>query len=241
MATPAAKAPSQPATRRVEVPHQEGDRPGRRQGPHLAAPGARRVPLRHRDHRPADRLVAAGRRAARGAGQPDAHAEPVEGAVVLPRPAGDAGLLRSRGTPAWCCPSFIIVGLMVIPYIDINPKGNGYYCFEERKFEILTFFFGFHVLWISLIIIGTFLRGPGWNWFWPWQKWDLAQGRGDDQRRPAVPARLPRRDHGRRSSALVARGRCSSSAASSASTGCAGASRAPTRRVHGALGHGRAS
>jgi len=70
-------------------------------------------------------------------------------------------------------PSFIIVGLMVIPYIDINPKGNGYYTFEERKFEILTYFFGFHVLWISLIVIGTFLRGPGWNWFWPWQKWDL--------------------------------------------------------------------
>jgi hypothetical protein len=70
-------------------------------------------------------------------------------------------------------PSFIIIGLMVIPYIDINPKGNGYYTFEERKFEILTYFFGFHVLWISLIVIGTFLRGPGWNWFWPWQKWDL--------------------------------------------------------------------
>src|ERR687892_426230 len=25
-------------------------------------------------------------------------------------------------------PSLIIVGLMVIPFIDINPKGNGYYC-----------------------------------------------------------------------------------------------------------------
>jgi hypothetical protein len=70
-------------------------------------------------------------------------------------------------------PSFIIVGLMVIPYIDINPKGNGYYTFAERKFELLTYFFGFHVLWVSLIIIGTFLRGPGWNWFWPWEKWDL--------------------------------------------------------------------
>ena len=70
-------------------------------------------------------------------------------------------------------PTFIIMGLMVIPYIDINPKGNGYYTFEERKFEILTYFFGFHVLWISLIVIGTFLRGPGWNWFWPWEKWDL--------------------------------------------------------------------
>jgi hypothetical protein len=70
-------------------------------------------------------------------------------------------------------PSFIIVGLMVIPYIDINPKGNGYYTFAERKFELLTYFFGFHILWVSLIIIGTFLRGPGWNWFWPWEKWDL--------------------------------------------------------------------
>jgi hypothetical protein len=69
-------------------------------------------------------------------------------------------------------PSFIIIGLMVIPYIDINPHGNGYYTFESRKFEILTFFLGFHILWVSLIIIGTFLRGPGWNWFWPWQTWD---------------------------------------------------------------------
>ncbi|GIW39750.1 MAG: hypothetical protein KatS3mg076_0327 [Candidatus Binatia bacterium] len=69
-------------------------------------------------------------------------------------------------------PTLIIVGLMVIPYIDINPKGNGYYTFRERKIEILTFFFGFHLLWVSLIIIGTFMRGPGWNWFWPWEPWD---------------------------------------------------------------------
>lgn len=69
-------------------------------------------------------------------------------------------------------PSLIIVGLMVIPYIDINPRGNGYYCFRDRKWEILTFLFGFHVLWIVMIIIGTFFRGPGWNLFWPWQKWD---------------------------------------------------------------------
>jgi hypothetical protein len=69
-------------------------------------------------------------------------------------------------------PSLIIVGLMVIPFIDINPKGNGYYCFKDRKYEILTFFLGFHILWVSMIIIGTFFRGPGWNLFWPWQHWD---------------------------------------------------------------------
>ena len=69
-------------------------------------------------------------------------------------------------------PSLIIVGLMVIPYIDINPKGNGYYCWKDRKWELMTFILGFHILWVSLIIIGTFLRGPGWNWFWFWEKWD---------------------------------------------------------------------
>jgi Cytochrome b(C-terminal)/b6/petD len=69
-------------------------------------------------------------------------------------------------------PSLIIVGLMVIPFIDTNPKGNGYYCFKERKYEILTFVLGFHILWVTMIIIGTFFRGPGWNLFWPWQRWD---------------------------------------------------------------------
>jgi hypothetical protein len=69
-------------------------------------------------------------------------------------------------------PVFIIIGLMVIPYIDINPKGNGYYTFNERPFAISTFLFGFLVLWIALIILGVFFRGPGWNLFWPWQYWD---------------------------------------------------------------------
>jgi hypothetical protein len=69
-------------------------------------------------------------------------------------------------------PSLIIVGLMAIPYIDINEKGNGYYTFKERKWAILTFCFGFLVLWVSLITLGTFWRGPGWYFFFPWEKWD---------------------------------------------------------------------
>ena len=40
-------------------------------------------------------------------------------------------------------PSLIIVGLMAIPYIDTNPKGNGYFTFKERKTEIGLFMFGF--------------------------------------------------------------------------------------------------
>src|SRR5512138_2288371 len=69
-------------------------------------------------------------------------------------------------------PSLIIVGLMVIPYIDANPLGNGYYTYKQRKFAIWTFIFGFIVLWVSMIVIGTLIRGPGWMWFWPGTTWD---------------------------------------------------------------------
>src|SRR5262245_12070067 len=70
-------------------------------------------------------------------------------------------------------PSLIIVGLMAIPYIDVNPKGNGYFTFKERRTEITLFLFGFLVLWVLLVILGTFLRGPNWNFFGPYEFWDL--------------------------------------------------------------------
>src|SRR5262252_4328297 len=70
-------------------------------------------------------------------------------------------------------PGLIIAGLIAIPYIDKNPKGNGYYTFKERKAEITIFLFGFAVLWVSLIVLGTFLRGPNWNFFGPFEFWDI--------------------------------------------------------------------
>jgi hypothetical protein len=70
-------------------------------------------------------------------------------------------------------PGLIIAGLICIPYIDRNPKGNGYYTFSERKAEVTIFLFGFVVLWASLIVLGTFLRGPNWNFFGPFEYWDI--------------------------------------------------------------------
>ena len=69
-------------------------------------------------------------------------------------------------------PTLIIIGLMVIPYVDANPLGNGYYTFRQRRVAILSFFVGFLGLWVAMIVIGTFIRGPGWMWFWPGQTWD---------------------------------------------------------------------
>jgi hypothetical protein len=70
-------------------------------------------------------------------------------------------------------PTLVIVGLMAIPYLDRNTKGSGYYTFQERKFAITMFLFGFIVLWVVMISIGTFLRGPNWNFFGPYEYWDL--------------------------------------------------------------------
>jgi hypothetical protein len=68
-------------------------------------------------------------------------------------------------------PGLLVVGLMVFPYVDSNPLGNGYYSWRQRKFAVGMFLWGWF-MWIVLIIIGTFIRGPGWIWFWPGQTWD---------------------------------------------------------------------
>ncbi len=69
-------------------------------------------------------------------------------------------------------PSVIVAGLMAIPYIDFNKAGNGYYTIDQRKFAYVMFQFGFLVLWVTLIVMGTFLRGPNWNFFGPYEYWD---------------------------------------------------------------------
>jgi len=69
-------------------------------------------------------------------------------------------------------PSLVIFGLMAIPFIDFNPNGNGYYTIEQRKFAYTIFQFGFLVLWVTLIVMGTFLRGPNWNFFGLYETWD---------------------------------------------------------------------
>src|SRR4051812_10088412 len=69
-------------------------------------------------------------------------------------------------------PSLIVAGLMAIPYLDFNKQGNGYYTIKQRKFSYLIFQFGFLEMWITLIVLGTLLRGPNWNFFGPYEYWD---------------------------------------------------------------------
>ena len=69
-------------------------------------------------------------------------------------------------------PLLIILGLVLLPYIDPNPKGRGEYNFRDRRLIVPMFLFGY-LLWFGLIIVGYFLRGPNWQFYWPWEDWSV--------------------------------------------------------------------
>jgi hypothetical protein len=60
-------------------------------------------------------------------------------------------------------PTFILVGMAAFPFVDRNPSNKP----GDRKVAItmftLLFMFG-----AVLTMIGSFFRGPGYNWVWPW-------------------------------------------------------------------------
>ncbi len=61
-------------------------------------------------------------------------------------------------------PGFVLVALAVLPYIDRNPSR----AYADRKLAIVTFTM-FLVFWAVVTLAGSFFRGPGWLWIWPWQ------------------------------------------------------------------------
>jgi quinol-cytochrome oxidoreductase complex cytochrome b subunit len=60
-------------------------------------------------------------------------------------------------------PGMALVGLILAPYTDRNPSNKP----EDRKFAIslMTMFL---MYWAVLVMIGTFFRGPGFNFIFPW-------------------------------------------------------------------------
>lgn len=67
-------------------------------------------------------------------------------------------------------PLVIIFGLMAIPYLDPNPACVGEYGVKKRPFAVSMFMVGY-ILWFVLILFGQFLRGPNWQFYWPWESW----------------------------------------------------------------------
>jgi hypothetical protein len=60
-------------------------------------------------------------------------------------------------------PGIGLFALMLAPYIDRNPSNKP----EDRKFAISVFTL-FMMFWAVLVLIGSFFRGPGFNFVFPW-------------------------------------------------------------------------
>jgi len=60
-------------------------------------------------------------------------------------------------------PGIALLILAAAPYFDKNPSMRP----EHRKLAILLFSM-FMMFWAVLVLSGSFFRGPGFNWVWPW-------------------------------------------------------------------------
>lgn len=61
-------------------------------------------------------------------------------------------------------PGLTLAALAVLPFLDRNPSR----AYADRKLAIVTFTM-FLMFWAVVTLIGSFFRGPGWLWVWPWQ------------------------------------------------------------------------
>jgi len=61
-------------------------------------------------------------------------------------------------------PGVVLFALILAPFIDKNPSNKP----EDRKFA--TSIWTIHLMfWAVLVIIGSFFRGPGFNFVFPWR------------------------------------------------------------------------
>ncbi len=68
-------------------------------------------------------------------------------------------------------PGVLIILLTVWPYLDrtsVNAVG-GWFAKERRRQNAVFLFIVLTIL--ALTIVGTFLRGTYWDFYWPWQSW----------------------------------------------------------------------
>ena len=68
-------------------------------------------------------------------------------------------------------PGLLVLAAIVWPYFDKSPvRSIGVWWDADRRRQNIVFLVIVAAILI-LTIVGTFLRGPYWNWYWPWQSW----------------------------------------------------------------------
>lgn len=68
-------------------------------------------------------------------------------------------------------PGFLVALLTIWPWLDKSPAGaaGAWFARSRRKQNLVFLLLVLGV--VVLTVIGTFLRGPYWHFYWPWQPW----------------------------------------------------------------------
>ncbi len=68
-------------------------------------------------------------------------------------------------------PGVLVALLAVWPYLDRSAVDSvGVWLARDRRKQVIVFL-GLTLLIIVLTAVGTFMRGPFWNFYWPWEQW----------------------------------------------------------------------
>jgi cytochrome b-561 len=68
-------------------------------------------------------------------------------------------------------PGLLVLVLAAWPYLDRSPlRAAGVWFASERKRQNLIFL-GVVTVILLLTFVGTFMRGPSWQLYWPWESW----------------------------------------------------------------------
>jgi len=75
-------------------------------------------------------------------------------------------------------PAVLVIALIAAPFLDKSPlRAVGVWWAAERRRQNLIFLLIVLAV-VVLTVVGTFMRGPYWNFYWPWETW------------PAMPRRF---------------------------------------------------
>jgi quinol-cytochrome oxidoreductase complex cytochrome b subunit len=67
-------------------------------------------------------------------------------------------------------PTFLMVYLLGLPYIDRSPRGVGVWFSRDRMITMNIW----TLILLGILIttaLGVYFRGPNWNFYWPWENW----------------------------------------------------------------------
>ena len=68
-------------------------------------------------------------------------------------------------------PGLLVLAAIIWPYFDRSPSSAIGVWFAKARARQNLIFLAIVILVVILTIVGTFLRGPYWKFFWPWEAW----------------------------------------------------------------------